>query len=421
MKAVMTANQYYRNGIAGSSPSVPMASRPEPNDVTDGKMTDGRYWGELAGLYPLSAATADEAAKASAVNFCCSVIAEAIGSLPFDVIDIATDKPAEGFELADLLSYAPNPLQVGAEFWPSMMFTAALRNIAYAEPVAHADGLEMWLLDPLRTHTDWHDRSFSVTYQEDNSNARILGPGDLFWITGLSDSRLRPLTPWKMARGSIEFALALEHQGRTTSQNANRPGGVLQSDQELGDEAFERLKESMRMWRAGGNAILEQGLKYEVVQQKNTDAQLMELIDQRTLEMARYWRMPRSMITGNSKNSEQESGDFVRWVARPWCRRIEQAVRARLFTPEMRSRFKVKVNLDAMLRGDSATQARNAVLYRTAGSHSINDVRTKIHNLPRIDEAWADDVREPLNSNRAADTMSGGETAPQDKDTATDA
>ena len=87
----------------------------------------------------------------------------------------------------------------------------------------------------------------------------------------------------------------------------------------------------------------------------------------------------------------------------------------------MRSRFKVKVNLDAMLRGDSATQARNAVLYRTAGSHSINDVRTKIHNLPRIDEAWADDVREPLNSNRAADTMSGGETAPQDKDTANDA
>lgn len=354
------------------------------------------------------------------MNFCCSVIAEAIGSLPFDVIDIATDKPADDFILADLLSYAPNPLQVGSEFWPSMMFTAALRNIAFAEPVAHADGLEMWLLDPSRTHTDWHDRGFAVTYQGDNGHARVLGPGDLFWITGLSDSRLRPLTPWRMARGSIEFALALEHQGRSSSQNSNRPGGVLESDNELGDAAFERLKESMRLWRNGGNAILEQGLKYKVVQGDARSSQLMELIDQRTMEMARYWRMPRSMITGNSKNSEQESGDFVKYVARPWCRRIEQAVRARLFTPEMRRRYKVKVNLDALLRGDSATQARNAVLYRTAGSHSINDVRTKIHSLPRIDEPWADDVREPLNSNRAADTMSGGETAPQDKDTATD-
>ncbi|QNG44697.1 phage portal protein [Sphingobium yanoikuyae] len=418
MRAVMTADQYYRQGITGSNPAVPMASRPEPTEVTDGKMTDGRYWGELAGIYPLSAATADEAAKASAVNFCCSLIAEAIGSLPFDVIDIATGKPAEDFALADLLSYAPNPFQVGAEFWPAMMFTAALRNIAFAEPVAHADGLEMWALDPLRTHVDWKDRGFSVTYQDDNAT-RVMGPGDLFWITGLADSRLRPLTPWKMARGSIEFALALEHQGRLSAQNINRPGGVLQSDQELGDEAFERLQESMRRWRAGGNAILEQGLKYEVVQTDNSDSQLMELIDQRTMEMARYWRMPRSLITGNSKNSEQESGDFVRWVARPWCRRIEQAVRARLFTPEMRARYKVKVNLDGMLRGDSATQARNAVLYRTAGSHSINDVRVNMHNLPRIDEPWADDVREPLNSNRAADTMSGGETAPQDKDTAT--
>lgn len=421
MKAVMTADQYYRTGISGTTPGRPaMASRQDPVEVTDGKLTDGRYWGDLIGGSPVSVASADHAAKLSAVNFCCSVIAEAIGSLPFDVVDAATDQPVTDFALADIISYAPNPIQVGAEFWPALMFSAALRNIAYAEPVATADGLEMWLLDPRRTHTDWHDRGFRVTYQDENSITRIMGPGDLFWITGLADATLRPLTPWKMAKGSLDFALALEYQGRSGAQNSNRPGGVLESEKELGDEAFDRLEEGMRKWRNGGNIILEDGLKYHVVQTENDKSQLKELIEQRTMEMARYWRMPRSMVEGNSKNSEQESGDFVKYVARPWCRRIEQAVRARLFTPEMRRRYKVKINLDALLRGDSGTQARNAVLYRTAGTHSINDIRTRLHGMPRINEEWADDPRQPLNSNRAADTMTGGETAPQDKEVSTD-
>ena len=55
------------------------------------------------------------------------------------------------------------------------------------------------------------------------------------------------------------------------------------------------------------------------------------------------------------------------------------------------------------------------IVARTASIMSVNEVRTGWFGLARIDEDWANDPRAALNSNRAADTATGGETAPQDK------
>ncbi|MGN5373273.1 hypothetical protein [Sphingomonas hankookensis] len=55
------------------------------------------------------------------------------------------------------------------------------------------------------------------------------------------------------------------------------------------------------------------------------------------------------------------------------------------------------------------------MLARTASIMSVNEVRSGWFGLARIEEEWADDPRSALNSNRAADTATGGETAPQDK------
>lgn len=414
MRAVMTSEQYLRHGISGASSRSLVAAGPEPESVTESPLVDERHWGDtLLAALPMSIRTAEQAARISAVYFCASLRAELIGNLPVEVYQ--GDELAENFSLAEVLSYAPNPLQVGAEFWPAMHYCASLRGYAFAEPVLTATGIEIWPLSPLHTTVEWGARSMKVTYAPPGEQIRVLGPSDVFWIAGLADGGTEPLTPWKMARGSIDFALALENQGRAFFQNGNRPGGVLQSDNELGEEVIIRLKKSMAEWKRGGNAVLEQGLKYEVVQDNNKDSEIVGLIAQRTVEMARYWHIPLSMVDGSIKANPLESENFVKYVGRPIARRTEQAITMRLFTPEMRARgLKVKINLDALLRGDSGTQARNGVLYRTAGTHSINDVRTRVYGLPRINEPWADDVREPLNSNRAADTMTGGETAPHD-------
>ena len=389
-----------------------MASRPSPNAV------DGRIWGDEIWLGSSnSAESAEAAARVSAVYYCVSIIAETVGSLPLDIFE--GDQPAEDFEMANILAYAPNPLQTGAEFWSSMAFRAALGGYAFAEPVVDQLGaVEVWPLDPAKQSIEWGERAFKLTYTGDDGKQKVFGPSELFWFSGLADGKIKPLTPWRMAKGSIDFAMALENQGREFFQKGSKLAGVLSSEQTLSVDVIQRLRESINRWRNGQTPVLESGLKYQAVAATNVDSQMVELIKQRTLEMARYWRIPKSMIGedgGTAASQEQQALEFVKYTIRPWVRRIEQAITQRLFTEEQRGKYKAKFNLDGLLRGDSSTQVKNAMIIRNMSAGSVNDVRTRILGWPRIDEEWADDPREAMNSNRAADTQTGGETSPQDK------
>lgn len=396
-------------------PGAVLGSTPSPTNVAESRMFGDEFWTILQASN--SAQRAEEAAKVSAVYFCCGLIAMVLGSFPreFRRLDGQVDPT---MPIAELVDEIPNRLQTGDEFWSSMAFRAALAGVAYAEPVVTLGEVEMWPLDPLRTSVDWEDRNFTITYIPERGPQKTLRPSDVFWFAGLADSTARPLTPWKMAKGSIDFALALEGQGRDFFSNGARLAGLLTTDHELTEQAIAKLKAGVAQWRAGRIPVLEQGLTFKDVASNNADSQLAELIKQRTLELARYWFIPKS-LTGEdaaAKTTEQEAQAFVKYCIRPWTRRIEQAVRHRLMTPDQRARWSFRINIDGLLRGDSATQHRNAVLARTAGTHSTNELRTAWFGLPRIDEPWADDPREPLNSNRAADTMTGGQTAPQDED-----
>lgn len=419
---VMTAEQYRRHGISGTSPKygdiIPFpsrrADRPEPSNVTDGRFWGDEVWADM--FSPTSAATAEQAAKNSAVNYCVSIIAEAIGSVSLDMME--GDRPAPDFYLGDVLAYAPNLLQTGAEFWASMAFQAAIGGVAFAEPTYDGTELQVWPLPPSRYSVDWGERTFVVNYTPEGATIpRRMLPQQLFWFSGLADACMKPLVPWKMAKGQIDFAMALESQGKTFFQNGRRLQGVLSTERMLTNEMKEKLQRGMRGWRDGHNAVLDAGVKYAPVAAPNTDSQFLELIKQRTIELARYWRIPRSMVGedgGTAASQEQQAMEFVKYTLRPWVRRIEQAISQRLLTPEQRRRYRAKFNLDSLLRGDSATQWKNAVLARTAGIASIDELRTGWFGMPAIGEDWSQDARAPLNSNRAADTATGGQTAPQD-------
>lgn len=405
------------NSADGLMAVAPVPSRPAPSNVTDGRFFGDETWNLLSASMPMEANTAETAARVAAVFFCVSIIAEAIGSLSLEFKD--DDGPRNDFPLANVLAYEPNHLQTGAEFWAAMAFTCVLRGEAFAEPTVGIDGLEVWALNPMRTCANWGERSLTVDYQPERGPRRRLMPQELFWITGLADGGLRPLTPWKQAKGAIDFQLALEVGARAFFRNDRRPSGIVTTDKTLTAESAERIAEGVRAWKRGGTPVFEQGLKYDAVASSNSDAQLVELFKQRTLELGRYWRIPRSMLGdegGNAGNNEQDTRSFVNWAVRPLTRRMEQAITVRLLPPDLRLRkVRAKFNLDSMLRGDAATQWRNAVLARTAGILSVNTIGTQWFGQPRIEQEWADDPRAPLNSNRAADTATGGETAPQDK------
>ncbi|MDP1026385.1 phage portal protein [Sphingomonas sp. KR1UV-12] len=404
------------NSASGPMTVQPVTGRPAPSNVMDGRFFGDETWSMLSAAMPMEANNAETAAKVAAVFFCVSIIAEAVGSLSLEFKD--DNGPRNDFPLANVLAYEPNHLQTGAEFWAAMAFAGVLRGEAFAEPVAGFDGLEVWALNPLRTVASWGERSMHVDYASEQGPRRLL-PQQLFWFTGIADGGLRPLVPWRQAKGAIDFQLALEVGARSFFRNDRRPSGIVTTDQKLTDASADRIAEGVRQWKRGGTPVFEQGLTYEAVGSSNTDAQLVELIRQRTLEMGRYWRIPRSMIGdegGNAGNNEQDTRSFVNWALRPLTRRIEQAITVRMLPPDLRAQgVRARFNLDSMLRGDAATQWRNAVLARTASIMSVDEIRTGWFGLSALGEDWASDPRAALNSNRAADTTTGGETAPQDK------
>lgn len=414
--AAAAAEAHWDRRRAIDAPDRQRMAGPPPQEVIDGRNFGDDVWAAINASQS-EARTPETAARASAVFFCLSLIAEALGSVSGGLYDTGMH-PVAG-PLNQVLFLEPNPMQTSAEFWAALLYTAALRGEAFAEPVAGFDGVEIWPLDPRRTVSEWHERSFVVSHQSEDGKLRRLVPQQLFWFCGLADATAKPLTPWRQAKGSIDFQLALEIGARQFFRNNLRFGGILSTEFRLTDDGLSRIQAGISRWKQGGIPVLEQGLKFEQTQGSNVDAQLAELIKQRTLEMARYWRIPRSMIGedgGTAASQEQEALQFVKYTLRPWAKRIEQAITVRLLPPDMRAAgVRARFNLDSLLRGDSATQFRNAVLARTAGTHSANELRTGWFDAPRIEEEWADDPRAPLNSNRAADTTTGGETAPQDK------
>jgi hypothetical protein len=175
--ANLASSEGYRVRGFGGGEVVPLqsAERPAPSNVTDGRFFGDELYAEL--FLPTTAATADAAAKLSAVHFCLSLIAEAGGNCPLDVTE--DGKPVES-PFVDALSYAPNPMQTAAEFWPSMLFRAALGGCAFAEPVIEGDEVYLWPLHPDRQAVEWRERGFTLqyTYQNGQTRHRACGCAD---------------------------------------------------------------------------------------------------------------------------------------------------------------------------------------------------------------------------------------------------
>jgi HK97 family phage portal protein len=102
-----------------------------------------------------------------------------------------------------------------------------------------------------------------------------------------------------------------------------RVSGALQTAGKLSDKAFDRLKESMEDFRAGGDRegdflILEEGLEWKAMALSLVDLQWIESQKLSRSEICMYYGVPPSMIGDNSGSDsnwgtglEQKSNGFV--------------------------------------------------------------------------------------------------------------
>ena len=175
--------------------------------------------------------------------------------------------------------------------------------------------------------------------------------------------------------------------------------GVLETDGELGDEAYEKF---MRHYGSAAEnfetPLLEYGIKYKDVGISPVAAQLIQTETMSIDDIARIFCIPPHLLAELShatfSNIEQQNIFFGEFSLRPVCKRIEVQLERKLFTEKEIGHYSVKFDLRGLMRGDSKTRAEYYQTGINAGWMTPNEARRmeELKALPGLDSP-----RMPLN------------------------
>ena len=374
-------------------------SRDKPSNSTNGSGYRFFLGNSTAG----KAVTERSAMQMTAVYSCVRILAEAIAGLPLHLYCYKEDggkEKALGHPLYLLLHDEPNPEMSSFVFRETLMTHLLLWGNAYAQIIRNGKG-EVVALYPLMPNRMTVDRDSSgqlfYSYQMSNSDAPtmpggtvILKPSDVLHVSGLGFDGLIGYSPIAMAKNAIGLAIATEEYGAKFFANGATPGGLLEYPGTVKDP--DRVRESWNKGfsgsqNAGKVAILEEGMKYTPISIAPEQAQFLETRKFQINEIARIFRIPPHMIGDLEKSSfsniEQQSLVFVKYTLDPWVVRWEQSLSRALFTPEEKSRYFFKFNVEGLLRGDYQSRMNGYATARQNGWMSANDIR-ELENLDRI-------------------------------------
>lgn len=348
-----------------------------------------------------------------AVYACVRLLSETVGTLPCltyrrdgDERERVTNDPR-----AAMLAAQPNPDMTSVEFFETVMGHLQLWGNAYVYKHRGPNGLIDYLYPlPPNDVSFKRDEDGTAWFEIPQTDARYRRD-DIIHFRGFGPSGLIGYSPIALHRRAFSVGRAQEEYADGLWKNQARPGGVLQTDRELSDAAFNRLKAEWNAAhqgsdKAGSTAFLESGVTWQQLGMPPQDAQFLEQRKFQATEIARIFRVPPHMIgdldRATFSNIEQQSIDFVTHSLRPWLRRIEARLSSEVFDDRTRDaglfcEFKV----DALLRGDTATRY---AAYGTAIEHGYmtrNEAR-RLENLKPID--GLDDPIQPLNMGLVAPT-----------------
>ena len=303
-----------------------------------------------------------------------SLISDAIGMLPLQVIEEETKQKATGHSVYRLLHREPNDFQTAFDFRVLMQMRALVKGNAYALIVRSRDLrnggdriTKLIPLDPDRITLKLNDADWTVEYryQPPEGGTRVYRSRDIFHLRGLTMDGLSGISLVRQAAEAIGLALSAERAAGRMFKNGVMSGGALKAPGKLSDPAFNRLRESLAekegAENAGKSLILEEGLDWVSLAISARDAQMTELRKLQVEEIARVTGVPRPLLmvdeTSWGSGIEALGRFFVQYALGPWFEAWQQAGERSLFTPAEKDSHSIKFNPGALLRGSMKDQA----------------------------------------------------------------
>ncbi len=364
------------------------------------------------------------AMQLTSVFSCVRVLAESVGMLPCSLYEQleSGNKRATKERLHKLLAVKPNNYMTPQELWELLIACLCLRGNFYAYKVyALGEVVELLPLDPScvtpKLNNQW-EPEYQVTFP--NGKSETLTQQEIWHVRIFTLDGLVGLSPIAYARQAIGLGLATEEHGARLFGNGAVTSGVLQTEQELSDLAFDRLKRDFEenhqgLTNAHKPLILEMGLKWQQISLSAEDAQFLETRKFQLEEICRIFRVPLHMVQNTDRatfnNIENLGIGFINYSLVPYLIRIEQRINAGLVKASKQGTFYAKFNTGALLRGDMKSRFEAYSTGINWGIYSPNECRELEELNPR---EGGDIYLTPMNMTTKPETQKQEEKAHAD-------
>jgi HK97 family phage portal protein len=306
-----------------------------------------------------------------AVWACARVIADAVSTLPVDLL-IGSGTGAQPVDVLPQVLERPSAYADRVDWLSQVMVSLLTSGNAYGI-IASRDRLEyptqINLVAP-GTITAMIDPDTGQKVYK-NNKGDVLNPSLVWHRTGLVwPGEVVGLDPVTYFARTITLGMEAERYGSDYYTKGAHPTAVATTDQEVNREQAETIKDRIRKSVAGRDiAVLGAGLKLEPWQGSPNEAQLIEMIHLNAAMVCAIYGVPPEKIgiSGHSKgsvtyaNREQRAQDFLLDAVNPWLVRLERSMSE--WFP--RNKF-VKFNTGGFLKSDLKTRF-DAYAVATAG------------------------------------------------------
>ena len=325
-----------------------------------------------------------------AVYACVRLLSDTIAALPTD-----TFVRVQG----DRQPYRPRPVWVTEPDGPGSSRIDYMQQVVVSMLLSHGaviqilrggngDVVALVPLDPTRVDVRRNPGTRQREFVVDGGQA-VLPQSDVLYITEMRrPGQLKGVSRVDEVKQTLGLAKALdEFAGRYFSNGANTsgiiefPGNLTQEQAKDLVDAFEAGHRGLR--KAHRPGVLAGGAKFSKTGSDGEQAQMLESRQFAVEEIARVFRVPPHMIGLSTPGAmsyasvEANSIQWVRYSLLPLVAKIEEA-HSRLLPGDV---F-LRMNMDGLLRGDSATQAQIFSTALQAGYMSVNDVRRLMDMRP---------------------------------------
>ena len=323
------------------------------------------------------------ALEIGAAYACVRLLSDTISTLPVDTF-IRRDGNRLPYRPRPAWVYEPEgPGSSRIEYYKQIVVSMLLSHGAVVQILRNGAGeiVALQPLDPTRVDIRRNRETRLREFVIDGGQAILPGedvlyipemrrPGSLKGVSRVDELK----QTLGLAKALDEFASRYFSNGANTSGIIEFPGNLTQEQAKDLVDSFEAGHKGLK--KAHRPGVLSGGAKFTKTGSDGEQAQMLQSRQFAVEEVARVFRVPPSMIGLNTPGAmsyasvEHNAIQFTRYSLTPLIAAIEEA-HNRLLPGEV---F-LRVNMDGLLRGDSATQAQVFSTALQAGYMSVNEAR----------------------------------------------